>query len=105
MPSTMTEVVLAHEVLHAWMRLTGFPSCKPFVEEGLCEFMAMTWLQQNGPSQDTWAWEIARVAGQNLRENKDPVYGDGYRAVQEACRTHSLKEVLAAVKDKGTLPH
>ena len=38
--------IIAHEVMHAWLRLSGYPRLPPNVEEGLCQLMAMLWLEQ-----------------------------------------------------------
>ncbi|XP_060194532.1 protein DA1-related 1-like [Lycium barbarum] len=36
--------ILAHEMLHAWLRLKGYPSLSPEVEEGTCQVLAHIWL-------------------------------------------------------------
>ena len=42
----LTGSILAHEVMHAWLRLSGYPRLPPMVEEGLCQLMATLWLEQ-----------------------------------------------------------
>ena len=41
----LTGAVLAHELMHAWLRMEGFGELPPQVEEGLCQLMAYLWLE------------------------------------------------------------
>ena len=50
MPWLLTGSVLAHEVMHAWLRLAGVHRLSLDVEEGLCQLMAMLWLDSQPPS-------------------------------------------------------
>lgn len=45
LPHLLTGSILAHECMHAWLRLSGFPHLSPEVEEGLCQLMALLWLE------------------------------------------------------------
>ena len=45
LPRLMAGSILAHEVMHAWLRLTGSPKLSLDVEEGLCQLMALLWLE------------------------------------------------------------
>jgi Protein DA1 len=40
----MAGSVLAHELMHAWLRMEGYRQLQPMVEEGLCQLMAYLWL-------------------------------------------------------------
>jgi hypothetical protein len=41
--------ILAHECTHAYLRLSGYPPDLPAdVEEGLCQLLALLWLEQEG---------------------------------------------------------
>ena len=46
LPWLLAGSILAHEVMHAWLRLAGFPALPPPTEEGLCQLMALLWLEQ-----------------------------------------------------------
>ena len=46
LPWLLTGSIIAHEVMHAWLRLSGYPKFPPQVEEGMCQLMAMLWLEQ-----------------------------------------------------------
>ncbi|CAO2830636.1 unnamed protein product [Amaranthus hypochondriacus] len=45
LPRLLTGSILAHEVMHAWLRLNGFPNLRPEVEEGICQVLAHMWLE------------------------------------------------------------
>ncbi|KAG9145046.1 hypothetical protein Leryth_018335 [Lithospermum erythrorhizon] len=44
LPRLLTGSILAHEMMHAWLRLKGYPNLRPDVEEGICQVMAHLWL-------------------------------------------------------------
>ena len=46
LPRLLTGSILAHECMHAWLRMSGFSaSASQQVEEGLCQLMALLWLE------------------------------------------------------------
>ena len=45
LPWLLTGSILAHEVMHAWLRTNGYRNLPPEVEEGLCQLMALLWLE------------------------------------------------------------
>ncbi|KAJ6420000.1 hypothetical protein OIU84_030011 [Salix udensis] len=44
LPRLLTGSILAHEMMHAWLRLEGYPNLSPDVEEGICQVLAHMWL-------------------------------------------------------------
>ncbi|KAJ6304935.1 hypothetical protein OIU78_020476 [Salix suchowensis] len=44
LPRLLTGSILAHEMMHAWLRLKGYPNLRPDVEEGICQVLAHMWL-------------------------------------------------------------
>lgn len=44
LPRLLTGSILAHEMMHAWLRLKGFQNLAPDVEEGICQVLAHMWL-------------------------------------------------------------
>ncbi|PQP92520.1 protein DA1-related 1 isoform X1 [Prunus yedoensis var. nudiflora] len=44
LPRLLTGSILAHEMMHAWLRLNGYPNLSPEVEEGICQVLAHMWL-------------------------------------------------------------
>ncbi|KAM7516610.1 hypothetical protein LguiA_006193 [Lonicera macranthoides] len=45
LPRLLTGSILAHEMMHAWLRLKGYPNLSPDVEEGICQVLAHMWLE------------------------------------------------------------
>ena len=45
LPWLLTGSIMAHEVMHAWLRTSGYRNLAPEVEEGLCQLMALLWLE------------------------------------------------------------
>ncbi|KAH6761791.1 LIM domain-containing protein [Perilla frutescens var. hirtella] len=56
LPRLLTGSILAHEMMHAWLRLKGYPTLDPIVEEGICQVLAHMWLDS----------EIAGASGSNV---------------------------------------
>ena len=46
LPRLLTGCIIAHELMHAWLRMRNIASLDPQVEEGLCQLMAMLWLDR-----------------------------------------------------------
>ena len=46
LPWLLTGSILAHELMHAWLRLSGLTGLSLDVEEGLCQLLALLWLEQ-----------------------------------------------------------
>lgn len=44
LPRLLTGSILAHEMMHGWLRLKGYPNLSPDVEEGICQVLAHMWL-------------------------------------------------------------
>jgi hypothetical protein len=51
MPRLFAGAILAHECMHAWLRLRGTSHLDPQLEEGLCQLMAVLWLGSLPPAQ------------------------------------------------------
>ncbi|KAG8074395.1 hypothetical protein GUJ93_ZPchr0006g44847 [Zizania palustris] len=45
LPRLLTGSILAHELMHGWLRLKGYRSLKAEVEEGICQVMSYLWLE------------------------------------------------------------
>lgn len=45
LPRSLTGSILAHELMHCWLRLGGLTRLSLDVEEGLCQLMALLWLE------------------------------------------------------------
>lgn len=108
-PNTF-EGTLAHEYGHVMLVVDpdsmrfrgGFPDHRHVEEEGFCEVMKYLWLQERGTGnrqQDQLA----------IRNNPDPVYGDGFRMIWKeyerlgsipALRAHMLGLSVTAPKKR-----
>lgn len=80
------------------------------MEEGLCQLMAMLWLD----SQDHWANERSSASawqtrlhsflGHQIRTDTSPVYGDGFRRALEAFQQRGLRALVEHVIAHGDWP-
>jgi hypothetical protein len=91
---------MAHECMHAYLRLSGFRTdasagkadteLPPEVEEGLCQLVALLWLEQagaaminadKGQAREAAAFEarLAAFFGHAIRTDTSAVYGGGFR--------------------------
>jgi hypothetical protein len=52
LPWLLTGTILAHELMHAWLRMNGVTGLSLDVEEGLCQLMALLWLEGQPPSPE-----------------------------------------------------
>lgn len=52
LPWLLTGSILAHELMHAWLRLAGLTQLSLDVEEGLCQLMALLWLEHQPPAPE-----------------------------------------------------
>ena len=52
LPQLLTGSIIAHEVMHAWLRYQHVQQLSLDVEEGLCQLMACLWLESQQPAVD-----------------------------------------------------
>jgi hypothetical protein len=97
LPEVHLGMILAHEAMHAWLFLNGFPHCTARVEEGLCELMGALWLEKQS---DPLAEHLLKTIG----ENPSRTYGSGYRAARKAHDKMGLQRLLLYVKQNQKLP-
>ena len=50
LPRLLTGCVIAHELMHAWLRMRNVAQLDAQVEEGMCQLMAMLWLDGQNDS-------------------------------------------------------
>ena len=124
--------ILAHECTHAYIRIAGgFPRLAPKVEEGLCQLVALLWVEDvaargrapNGGAKDGGAttngvsngsngdgWEernLAAMAGDvanQIRTDPSETYGNGLRVALGAYRNVGLTAVFEHVRATGEIP-
>lgn len=88
---------VAHEIGHAWITQHSERRPELSVEEGFCELFAHAWLKRQ---QGRVSEELRR----RLRENPDPIYGEGFRTVHAAARRHGVVAVMESLTRQGRLP-
>ncbi|XP_060175471.1 protein DA1-related 2-like isoform X1 [Lycium barbarum] len=122
LPRLLTGVILAHELMHAWLRLKGFRNLSPEVEEGICQVLSQMWLEsevmprsRNMPSTSTASY--SKKGGKSEVENKlgeffmhqithdaSPAYGAGFRAANAAANKYGLRHTLDHIRLTGSFP-
>ena len=58
LPHLLTGSILAHECMHAWLRLNGVNHLSLDIEEGLCQLMALLWLEAQDLSKQQVSWRV-----------------------------------------------
>lgn len=97
LPRALYEAVAVHELGHVWLTQQGVRALSPREEEGLCELLAHRHLTAvGGPEHLFYARRIA--------ENDDPIYGDGFRALQRLARRIGFAPIVKSLRTKGRLP-
>ena len=62
LPWLLTGSILAHELMHAWLRLSNVRQLSLDVEEGLCQLMALLWLERQPPALEVCCLSRPRAA-------------------------------------------
>ncbi|CAI0435356.1 unnamed protein product [Linum tenue] len=117
LPRLLTGSILAHEMMHAWMRLKGYQPLSQDVEEGICQVMAHMWLDtqlnfessssSTGSRADSRApfdKKLGSFFKHQIESDSSPVYGDGFRAGQLAVRKYGLQRTLEHIQMTGRFP-
>ncbi|XP_052174718.1 protein DA1-related 1-like [Diospyros lotus] len=114
-------------MMHAWLRLQGYRTLSQDVEEGICQVLAHMWLESqimsmpgsNIPS--TSSTSLSRSSKQGTRSpferklgeffkhqiesDTSPVYGNGFRAGNQAVLKYGLRRTLDHIRFTGTFPY
>ncbi|CAI8606402.1 unnamed protein product [Vicia faba] len=126
LPRLLTGSILAHEMMHAWLRLTGFRTLSQDVEEGICQVLAHMWLESELSSasgsnvvsassssasytskkgkRPPFERKLGEFFKHQIESDISPVYGDGFRAGQKAVRKYGLQRTLHHIKMAGSFP-
>jgi hypothetical protein len=89
-----------------YLRLNGFPTLEPIVEEGLCQLFALLWIERQMASQNATASDAALAAYccEAIREDPSEIYGVGARLAIDAYDAHGLVRVLDSVRRTRNFP-
>ncbi|KAK8959907.1 Protein DA1-related 1 [Platanthera guangdongensis] len=128
LPRIVAGLILAHEMMHGWLRLNGCPHGKldPYVEEGISVVMSYMWLENEmmsgtdsyvaSPSSSSSSnpyikgprSQFERKLGEfwkcKMENQVCPIYGDGFRMGYAAVLKYGLKSVLEHMKSEGSFP-
>ncbi|WIA18924.1 hypothetical protein OEZ85_003595 [Tetradesmus obliquus] len=109
LPRLLLGSIVAHELMHAYLRMRHVTGLPLQVEEGLCQLVAMLWLD----SQDFWAKQqqggyqerLLSYLGYQIRTDTSEVYGDGFRIAMEKFQMRGLKALVEHVIAHGQWPN
>ncbi|KAL1308108.1 hypothetical protein HN51_050040 [Arachis hypogaea] len=127
LPRLLTGAILAHELMHAWLRLKGYRNLNPEVEEGICQVLSYMWLESEvmpstsaaaaSSSYPSSSSSSSKKGAKSHVENKlgefflnqiandsSPAYGGGFRAANEAVNKYGLRAILDHIRYTGLLP-
>ncbi|CAN1173923.1 Protein DA1-related 2 [Linum perenne] len=131
LPRLLTGAILAHELMHGWLRLKGYRNLNPEVEEGICQVLSYMWLESevlpgsrsNMPSTSAASssscssYSSSKKGGRSEVENKlgeffmhqiahdaSPAYGGGFRSANKAVNKYGLRRTLDHIRLTGNFP-
>lgn len=108
-PRLLTGRILAHEMMHAWLRLEGYPFISPEVEEGLCEVMAHMWLESQISFMSTshnnhFEKRLAEYLKYDTESRTSHPYGTGFRRAKRVIGMYGLKGAIDYIRMTDTFP-
>ncbi|GAV89962.1 DUF3633 domain-containing protein [Cephalotus follicularis] len=128
LPRLLTGAILAHELMHGWLRLKGFRDLSPEVEEGICQVLSYMWLESevlpgcrsSMPSTSqasSSSSSSSKKGGKSTVENRlgeffmhqiahdaSTAYGGGFRAANAAVNSYGLRYTLDHIRQYGHFP-
>ncbi|GMN41414.1 hypothetical protein TIFTF001_010642 [Ficus carica] len=127
LPRLLTGAILAHELMHGWLRLKGYRDLNPDVEEGICQVLSHMWLEsevmpgsRGMPSTSAASSSYSsssKKGGSSSVENKlgeffmhqivndaSPAYGGGFRTANAAVNKFGLRRTLDHIRLTGSFP-
>ncbi|KAK9270235.1 hypothetical protein L1049_025812 [Liquidambar formosana] len=128
LPRLLTGSILAHEMMHAWLRLKGYRTLSQDVEEGICQVLAHMWLEaelMSGSGSNVASTSSSSFASTSskkgtrspfdrklgeffkhqIESDTSPVYGDGFRAGNQAVLKYGLPRTLEHIRLTGSFPY
>ncbi|XP_019421887.1 PREDICTED: protein DA1-related 1-like [Lupinus angustifolius] len=134
LPRMLTGSILAHEMMHAWLRLKGYHNLSPEVEEGICQVLAHMWLDSeiysvsgndgapssssssssSSPSSSSSSSKKGKRSDfdkklgdffkHQIESDTSSAYGDGFRLGNQAVLKYGLKRTLDHIQMTGSFP-
>lgn len=94
LPELVFKGVLAHEMMHAWMNLSGIHDLPLDICEGSANYASYLVYATNND-------KFAEYLIKNLDENPDPVYGEGFRKVKAIVSGNGINNWLKYLRDQN----
>jgi hypothetical protein len=88
---------LAHELTHVWQFMAGRLKNDRALSEGSCNYAAYLVLQHYGGKQTEYAIS-------NIIDDKDEIYGDGFRRVKRFAEENGIAAWLELLRKKNHFP-
>ncbi|KAH7425165.1 hypothetical protein KP509_11G042400 [Ceratopteris richardii] len=106
LPRFLTGSLLAHELMHAWLCLNGFPELEPVIEEGICQVMAHMWLESQAMevSRNAMDERLREFFLQQIAKNSSPFYAEGFRDGYASVMQFGLRRTVNHIRMTGTFP-
>ncbi|XP_072984920.1 LIM domain-containing protein HDR3-like isoform X1 [Typha latifolia] len=128
LPRLLTGSILAHELMHGWLRLKGYRHLSPEVEEGICQVLSHMWLESEvmprsmpssstslpssstslPPSKKAGKSDIEKKLGEffmhQIVHDTSSTYGEGFRAANAAVNKYGLRRTLDHIRLTGKFP-
>jgi hypothetical protein len=99
--------IAVHELCHAWLFYRNFDNLPLRVEEGMCVLLEYHYLKhvaERGAQPNSTLQQEATFLMQLIEENKDPIYGGGFRAARDTVNQYGLSNTLHTLKNKRYWP-
>ncbi|XVE82691.1 hypothetical protein DITRI_Ditri16bG0026300 [Diplodiscus trichospermus] len=134
LPRLLTGSILAHEMMHAWLRLKGYSNLSPEVEEGICQVLAHMWLDSevyaasgsdaassssssssSSPASSSstsskkgkrsdFEKKLGGFFKHQIESDTSAAYGEGFRQGNQAVNKYGLKRTLDHIRMTGSFP-
>ncbi|KAM0044051.1 putative transcription factor interactor and regulator LIM family [Helianthus debilis subsp. tardiflorus] len=116
LPRLLTGSILAHEMMHAWLRLQGYRTLSLDVEEGICQVLAHMWLRSQTAfisssntssrqgKRSPFDKKLVEFFKHQIESDMSPVYGNGFRAGHQAVVKYGLPRTLEHIGLTGSFP-
>lgn len=97
LPDEQFKLVAIHELCHAWIFHRGVHHLPLHVEEGLCVLSEYLWLRRQAtPEAQFWMMR--------LKNNPDPIYGEGFRQALKCLQKMPLPRLMRYIQEKKKFP-
>ncbi|XP_019087069.1 PREDICTED: protein DA1-related 6-like isoform X2 [Camelina sativa] len=123
LPRLLTGYILAHEMMHAYLRLNGHKNLNNVLEEGICQVLGHMWLESeryaavdasaaaasssssrappaSASKKGEWSdfeKKLVEFCKHQIETDESPVYGDGFRKVNEMVANSNLPDTLKEI--------